>query len=81
MCAKPVKYFHKSSKATYHLTEKRNLLDLPQQKLKGDCVTHWGSTYIMLNRLLMEQQAVRAVLFKSEKHDVRLLMSSSEELQ
>ena len=76
-----MKYFHKSSKATYHLTEKRNLLDLPQQKLKGDCVTHWGSTYIMLNRLLKQQQALCAVVLKSEKHDVRLLMPSSEELQ
>lgn len=74
-----VKHFHKSTKSTYRLTEKQNLLDLPQHKLKGDCVTRWGSTYTMLERLLEQQQAICAVLLESEKRDVRLLMPSSEE--
>ena len=76
---KLVKHFHKSSKATYKLAEKQQLLDVPQHKLKGDCVTRWGSTYTMLERLLKQQQAICAVLLESEKRDVKLLMPSSEE--
>ena len=76
---KLVKHFHKSSKATYKLAEKQQLLDVPQHKLKGDCVTRWGSTYTMLERLLEQQQAICAVLPESENRDVKLLMPSSEE--
>ena len=74
-----VNHFHKSTKSTYKLVEKQQLLDLPQHKLKCDWITRWGSTYNMLERLLEQQQAVRTVLLESEKHDVRLLMPSSEE--
>ena len=71
--------FHKSTKSTYKLVEKQQLLDLSQHKLKSDCLTQWRSTYNMLERLLEQQQAVCAVLLESEKRDVRLLMPSSEE--
>ena len=66
-------------KSTYKLVEKQQLSDLPQHKLKCDCITRWGSMYNILERLLEQQQAVCAVLLESEKRDVRLLMPSSEE--
>ena len=70
-----VNYFRKSTKSTYKLVEKQQLLDLSQR----DCITRWGSIYNILERLLEQQQAVCVVLLESEKHDVRLLMPSSEE--
>ena len=73
-----MKHFHKSYKATYKLAEKQQLLDVSQHKLKGDCVTRWGSTYSMLKRLLEQQQATCAALLESENRDVRLLIPSSE---
>ena len=74
-----VNYFHKSTKSTYKLVEKQQLLDLPQHKLKFDCITRWGIMYNMLKRLLEQQQVVSAVFLESEECDVRLLVPSSEE--
>ena len=42
-----VNHVHKSTKSTYKLVEKQQLLDLPQHKLKCDCITWWESTYII----------------------------------
>ena len=62
-----VKYFHKSSNATYHLIENQNLLDLPPHKLKETALHVGASTYAMLERTLEQQQAVYAVLLESKK--------------
>ena len=42
-------------------------------------VTRWESTYIILERLLEQQQAICAMLLESQNHYVRLLMPSHEE--
>ena len=46
-----VSHFHRSSKATYQLKEKQNLLGLKQHMLKSPCVTRWGSTYVRMRSL------------------------------
>lgn len=53
-----VNHFHHSSKATYSLKEKLNLLGLKPYMLKSSRVTRWGSTYEMLARFIEQQQAV-----------------------
>ena len=50
-CKKLVEHFKKSTKETYKLREKQEMLKLPQHKLIQDCVTRWGSTLGMLTRL------------------------------
>ena len=72
-----VSHFHRSSKATYSLKEKQNLLGLKPHMLKSSCVTRWGSTYEMLARFIEQQQAVCAVLL--EDGGDRVLMPSSTE--
>ena len=72
-----VSHFHRSSKATYSLKEKQNLLGLKPHMLKSSCVTRWGSTYEMLARFTEQQQAVCAVLL--EDGGDRILMPSSSE--
>ena len=72
-----VSHFHRSSKATYSLKKKQNLLGLKQHMLKSSCVTRWGSTYEMLARFIEQQQAVCAVLL--EDGGDRILMPSSVE--
>ena len=72
-----VSHFHRSSKATYLLKEKQNLLGLKPHMLKSSCVTRWGSTYEMLARFTEQQQAVCAVLL--EDGGDRILMPSSNE--
>ena len=75
-CKKLVEHFKKSNKETYKLREKQNMLKLPEHKLIQDCVTRWGSTLAMLERL-MEQQAAIAAVLMDEK--VRRLMPEGEE--
>ena len=72
-----VSHFHRSSKATYSLKEKQNLLGLKPRMLKSSCVTRWGSTYEMLARCTEQHQAVCAVLL--EDGGDRILMPSSSE--
>jgi Holliday junction resolvase len=40
---------------------------LPKHKLRGDCVTRWGSTLTMMERLVEQQQALRIVLANDRK--------------
>ena len=49
------------------LRQKQQLLDLPQQKLKGEVAIRWGSTYKMVSRIVEQQQALSAVLAEDKK--------------
>lgn len=70
-----VAYFKKSSKATVKLLAMQKQLNLPDFKLKQDCITRWNSTYEMLSRILRVQSAVRAVL-AIENPDLNILSST-----
>ena len=75
-CKKLVEHFKKSTKETYKLREKQEMLKLPQHKLIQDCVTRWGSTLGMLERLMEQQAAIAAVLMGGK---VRHLMPEGDE--
>ena len=46
-CKKLVEHFKKSTKETYKLREKQEMLQLPNHQLIQDCPTRWGSTLHM----------------------------------
>jgi len=72
-CKKLVSHFKKSTKETYKLREKQSMLNLPTRTY---CVTRWGSTLSMLERL-MEQQAAIATVFVEGR--VRRLMPEGDD--
>uniref|UniRef100_A0A1X7SLU2 DUF659 domain-containing protein n=1 Tax=Amphimedon queenslandica TaxID=400682 RepID=A0A1X7SLU2_AMPQE len=59
-CRKLVEHFNKSSKQTYKLREKQEMLQLPKHRLIQECITHWGSTLHMIERLMEQQAAIAA---------------------
>ena len=75
-CRKCVEHFNKSTKATYKLREKQELLKIPQHALAQDCITRWGSTLHMLQRLQEQQAAIAATLMESK--DTHLMPEGSE---
>ena len=75
-CRKLVEHFKKSTKETYKLREKQDMLKLPQHQLIQECATRWGSTLGMLQRLLEQQAAIAAVLMEGK---VRHLMPESDD--
>ena len=70
-CRKLVEHFRKSTKETYKLREKQEMLKLPQHQLIQECTTRWGSTLGMLERIMEQQAAIAAVLMEGK---VRHLM-------
>lgn len=75
-CKKLVSHFKKSTKETYKLREKQSMLKLPKHALIQDCVTRWGSTLSMLERLMEQQAAIAAVLMEGR---VRHLMPKGDD--
>jgi len=67
-CHSLVELFHRSWKKARDLREKQQTLGLPEHKIMGDVVTRWGSTYIMISRILDQQQALSAVLAEDRKN-------------
>ena len=63
-CKKCITHFCKSTKEMYKLREKHDLLKLPEHKLVQDCITRWGSTLYMLERIQEQQAAIAAVLME-----------------
>lgn len=54
------------------------MLQLPEHQLIQECITRWGSTLAMLDRLLEQQAAIAAVLIEGDsKH--RYLMPDNDE--
>jgi len=47
---------------------KQGQLGLPQYRLITDVSTRWGSTYVMVSRILEQQQAISPVLAEDCKH-------------
>ena len=75
-CHKLVGFFHRSYKMTYVLREKQQL-KIKQHKLIQDCVTRWGSTLFMIERILEQQTAICAVLMEN-RSDRSLLPSTDD---
>lgn len=67
-CHSVVHVFHQSWKKSRNLTEKQLLLGIPEQKLKIDVNTRWGSTYDMVSRFVEQQQVISAVLAEDQKY-------------
>ena len=65
-------FFHKSTKATYQLSEKQNMLKIQQSTLKNACLTRWGSTYEMLLSVKQQKQSVSAVLLENTRRDLEV---------
>ena len=75
-CKKLITHFKKSTKETYKLQEKQEMLKLPEHMLIQDSVTRWGSTLAMLERLMEQQAPIAAVLMDGR---VRHLMPEGKE--
>ena len=75
-CQRCVEHFNSSTKATYKLQEKQQLLKIPQHALIQDCITRWGSTLHMLQRLQEQQVAIIATLMESK--NTHLMPEGSE---
>ena len=59
--------FSYSWKRKRELTEAQDGLGLPRHSLVVDCVTRWGSTEKMVNRVLEQESAIRQVLGADRK--------------
>ena len=64
---KIVSIFSHSWKRKQALKEAQQLKGLPEKQLKADISTRWGSTAGMIERILEQQQALRAVLSNDRK--------------
>ena len=67
-CRSIVHIFHRSWKKSRDLTEKQQLLGIPEHKLKLEVSTRWGSAYEMISRVIEQQQAISAVLAEDRKY-------------
>ncbi len=51
-CSKLVEFVRRSAKAKYKLADEQEALDFPMHKLIQDVDTRWGSTHVMLTRII-----------------------------
>ena len=75
-CKAIISHFKRSTKETYKLREKQELLKLPQHMLVQDCVTCWGSTLCMLQCLMEQRTAISAILVEGK--DRHLMLESGD---
>lgn len=64
-CHKVVGHFHRSEQARRHLSTFQKSLNLPEHALFQDVETRWNSTYLMMERLLEQKNALN--LYRIEK--------------
>ena len=64
--------FSRSWKKTRDLRLKQEQLGMPMHKLITDVSTRWGSTYMMVSRIVEQQQAICAVLAEDHKHRYKM---------
>ncbi|KAI4795310.1 hypothetical protein KUCAC02_031495 [Chaenocephalus aceratus] len=76
-----VEFFHKSTRATEKLKSTQRQMDMPELRLKQDCVTRWNSTLYMLNRVLESKDAVISTLALINAHLDALDQDEWEALQ
>lgn len=61
-CRKIVSVFHQSTKLSEYLSEAQKLLNIEQHKLIQDVKTRWNSTYLMIERLYEQLDAINHAL-------------------
>lgn len=66
-CHLLVKLFHHSYKKMRDLRLKQEELGLQQHKIISDEITHWESTYDMIERIAEQQQAISSALAEDRK--------------
>ena len=69
-CSKVAEFFHRSAAAKYCLEEKQRSLGLPIEKLIIKCDIRWNSVFNMLQRIVVQQQAVVATLLQLNRRDM-----------
>ena len=62
--------FHKSTRASYVLSEKQQALGLPSHALIQEVETRWNSTLDMTERVLEQQNAICATLIDQKRLDL-----------
>ena len=73
-----VSHFHHSSKSSYVLKQKQNDLHVDKLNLVKDVVTRWNSSYLMMERIIEQQQPLCATLIEIRKTE---LMPDDEEIK
>ncbi|XP_034006677.1 zinc finger BED domain-containing protein 4-like [Trematomus bernacchii] len=63
-----VEFFHKSTRSTEKLKSTQRQMDMPELRLKQDCVTRWNSTLYMLKRVLESKDAIISTLALINAH-------------
>jgi hypothetical protein len=71
-CKNVISHFHRSVKSTEKLAEVQRQLSLPEHKLKQDVPTRWNSTYIMLERIFEQFDAITTALCLLNHNDLCL---------
>lgn len=63
-----VEYFHKSTTATEKLKSTQHQMNIPEQRLKQDCITRWNSTFYMLKLLFLNAKMPSSRPWQSSLH-------------
>lgn len=67
VCRQVIATFSRSWKKKRDLAKAQHEKQLPLHNLKADCVTRWGSSLAMLERITEQQEAIRIVLASDRK--------------
>ncbi|KAM3928268.1 zinc finger BED domain-containing protein 6-like isoform 1-T2 [Leptodactylus fuscus] len=78
MARKVCSHFIHSSRASRILTELQFQNNLPKHSLKLETLSHWTSTFYMLQRLLEQQRAVQEYLVMHKVETVDIHLNSSQ---